>query len=330
MSEPVNSEHSHAVHAAKASPPAFDLSVPKGGYRWWYLDAVSDDGRHGVVIILFVGSVFSPYYYRARQRGAGDPEAYCAINVALYGPGGRWAMTERQAASVRRGAREFEVGPSAVSWDGERLSYRIRERCTPFGQALRGEIIALPGAGCDLAVNLDGNGRHIWTPWAPHARVEVRLQAPDWNWDGPAYLDANAGDEPLEQAFHSWDWSRTELAGRPGCTRLHYEVQRRSGEDRLFAFDVDQLGQVSEVAGDAVEYQRRTGWGIQRYPRCGHRIDQVTSYEDTPFYSRTLLRGQQPGELTVHERLNMDRFVKPWVRTLLPFRMPRELTKPDK
>lgn len=327
MSQPVNSDRLKPGKPAPGVPPAFDLPVPQDGYRWWYLDAVSHDGRFGLVIILFVGSVFSPYYYRARQRNAGNPESYCALNVALYGPGGRWAMTERQAASVQRTNREFHVGPSSVSWNGEHLSYRIRERCTPFAQALRGEILVYPGAACDLAVDLDGRGRHLWTPWSPHARVQVRLDAPGWNWDGTAYLDANSGDEPLERAFHSWDWSRTERPGLAGATRLHYEVQRRSGDDSLFAFDVNQQGEVSAVPADPVEAQRRTGWGLQRYPRCGHIIDRVQSYEDTPFYSRTLLRGELAEEITVHERLSMDRFVKPWVRTLLPFRMPRELAR---
>jgi carotenoid 1,2-hydratase len=35
--------------------------VAPGGYAWWYLDALSDDGRHGLVVIAFIGSVFSPY-----------------------------------------------------------------------------------------------------------------------------------------------------------------------------------------------------------------------------------------------------------------------------
>ena len=57
--------------------------------RWWYLDALSDDGRHGLTVIAFIGSVFSPYYALARRRGAGDPLDHCALNVALYGAGGR-------------------------------------------------------------------------------------------------------------------------------------------------------------------------------------------------------------------------------------------------
>ena len=39
---------------------AFDAPVQPGGYAWWYVDALSDDGCHGLTIIAFVGSVFRP------------------------------------------------------------------------------------------------------------------------------------------------------------------------------------------------------------------------------------------------------------------------------
>ena len=35
--------------------PRFDTPVPPGGYRWWYIDGLSDDGRHGITLIAFVG-----------------------------------------------------------------------------------------------------------------------------------------------------------------------------------------------------------------------------------------------------------------------------------
>jgi hypothetical protein len=56
-------------------------------YLWWYVDALSDDGRHGLTIIAFVGSVFSPYYAWAHARGPALADDHCAINVALYGGG---------------------------------------------------------------------------------------------------------------------------------------------------------------------------------------------------------------------------------------------------
>ena len=42
----------------------------RDGYVWWYVDALSDDGRHGLTLIAFIGSVFSPYY---AWRGGAAP-----------------------------------------------------------------------------------------------------------------------------------------------------------------------------------------------------------------------------------------------------------------
>lgn len=303
-----------------AGPPPFDLAVPENGYRWWYLDAVSDDGRDALVIIAFVGSVFSPYYFHARQRGRGQPENYCAINVALYGTGGRWSMTERGAAGLERGPDHFQVGPSRVTWRGDHLEYVINERCTPFAQALRGRVRAWPESDCGLDLALDPGARHRWRPWAPRSRVEVDLEAPRLRWRGRGYLDANAGSEPLEAAFSTWDWSRTEQGKG---LRLHYEVRYPRGGDRLFCYNVAPDGRFEEAEASAAQPQRRTGWGLTRGPRPGHEIDSVRGLEDTPFYSRSLFEGPSAGIHTVHEHLDLERFRAPWVRLLLPFRMPR-------
>ena len=42
--------------------PALRRRGSRDGYVWWYVDALSDDGRQGLTIIAFIGSVFSPYY----------------------------------------------------------------------------------------------------------------------------------------------------------------------------------------------------------------------------------------------------------------------------
>ena len=59
--------------AARHDGLRFDCPVPDGGYVWWYIDALSDDGAHGLTLIAFVGSVFSPYYAWARRRGDREP-----------------------------------------------------------------------------------------------------------------------------------------------------------------------------------------------------------------------------------------------------------------
>jgi hypothetical protein len=50
--------------------------------------------ERAVSVIGFIGSVFSPWY---AWSGRGDPGNHCCINVATYGRGGRFAMTDRGA-----------------------------------------------------------------------------------------------------------------------------------------------------------------------------------------------------------------------------------------
>jgi carotenoid 1,2-hydratase len=51
----------------------------------------------------------------------------------------------------------------------------------------------------------------------------------------------------------------------------------------------------------------------------------VRTFEDTPFYARSLLASTLDGEPVrpVHESLSLTRFGHPLVQFMLPFRMPR-------
>ena len=314
-----------AAAMATARPAPFDTPVPRDGYRWWYLDATDAASDRALVIIVFVGSVFSPYYYRARQRGAGDPENFCAINVALYGPGSRkhWAMTERRAGNIERSANEYRLGPSRVRWQQGQLQFDINERCVPLGQALRGRVSVTPLLTHGGVYTLDAQQRHQWTPWAPQGRAHVEFDQPGCRWQGEAYMDANAGAEPLEAAFLGWDWSRCR---RDTGTELHYQVYGRDGTRSGLSMLIDAGGRAHQQAAKPSQKLPRALWGVPRRVAGGADASLVHTLEDTPFYTRNLLHEQTaagPLEL-VHESLSMERFKQAWVRTLLPFRMPRE------
>jgi carotenoid 1,2-hydratase len=49
------------------------------------------------------------------------------------------------------------------------------------------------------------------------------------------------------------------------------------------------------------------------------------SLEDTPFYARTLSTARVGGQRVhlVHETVDLQRFERPWVQFLIPFRMRR-------
>ncbi|CAN5337886.1 carotenoid 1,2-hydratase [soil metagenome] len=313
-----------------------------GGYAWWYIDALSDDGEQGITIIAFIGSVFSPYYAWARRRarfGAADPLNHCAVNVALYRRGGakHWAMTERGRHQVQRSATALTIGPSSLRWDDGALVITLDEVTAPWCTRLRGEVRVTPAAIIDRSFALDALGLHRWRPIAPVARVEVRMSQPGVAWSGPGYVDSNSGRAPLESHFSRWDWSRAALSGQRSA--VLYDVTRRDGSEMSLALLFDAEG--SEVGGgrpiEAAPLQAfmpppratlpHTGWRVARHTRCdaGRTASVTRTLEDAPFYTRSQLSTHLCGEpvSAVHESLSLARFDTRWVQSLLPFRMPR-------
>lgn len=304
--------------------PRFDVGVPDSGYHWWYVDGLSDDGECGVVVIAFIGSVFSPYYFRARSRGPAEALNFCAINVGLYRRRGkRWAMTERGRDSVDRGTDWFRVGPSHLGWDGEQLLIDINERAAPFGQRLRGKISVRPAFTSGAAFALDPGGRHVWQPVAPVAAIEVRFDRPAVRFKGSAYFDMNRGERPLEADFEGWNWSRH---GNERGAAITYAADLLDGNQKLLALRFDAGGRLRHEAVPPEIRLPGTGWRVARHARSESQATVKRTLEDTPFYARSILeRPADAGgsELVMHESLSLSRFRSPWVRTLLPFRMPR-------
>ena len=298
--------------------PCFGLPVQPGGYAWWYVDALSDDGRLGLTLIAFIGSVFSPYYAWARRHGSGDPTNHIGLNVALYGPRKRWALTEHGRTRLDRGADWLRIGPSALEWDGAILTIRIDEITVPIPRRLRGTVRVRPSAIEADVHTLDAQGRHRWSPIAPSARVEVALDAPALHWSGPGYLDSNEGDRPLEDDFVRWDWSR---AHAPSATTVLYDATRRDGTRACLALRYRDTGGLEILPPPPELPLPATKWRVARATRAEQPTFVVRTLEDTPFYARSVLSAQDGN--AVHESLSLDRFRAPWVQAMLPFRMPR-------
>ena len=300
--------------------PGFDRPVDPGGYAWWYVDALSDDGRHALTIIAFIGSVFSPYYAWSGRR---DPLDHCAVNVALYGPNGkRWAMTERRRAAVTRDADALRIGPSAVAWDGSRLTVEIDERCAPLPRRVRGRVVLEPEAWNERSFPLSARNNHVWRPIAPFARVRVKFSEPDVAWSGAAYLDFNQGDAPLERDFRRWTWSRARLADGAA---IFYEAERRDQPPLEMSLRFGRDGAVREASAPPKAQLPTTLWRVQRETRSEADAKVTATFEDSPFYARSAVAHRLDGEdaISMHESLDLDRFSNGVVRAMLPFRMPR-------
>ncbi|MEZ4301682.1 MAG: carotenoid 1,2-hydratase [Polyangiaceae bacterium] len=302
---------------------------------------MSDDGRRGLTLILMIGSVFSPFYRKAISRGKGDPEKHAAVNLALYNlasPGGSWlgpaigrktgdlwALTE--GARVSRETSILIIGGTRAEWRDGQLHVDLCEETAPFASPLRGELVVRPNAPMNEVHDLDPAGRHRWSPIAPFGRIDVRFREPGLSWSGPAYLDHNAGDEPLARGFRCWTWSRVTSSEK---TTVVYDVTCRDGQERRLARSFLANGARETCAGETRTLQLpTTGWRMPRSVRTVGDASLTVAHtmEDTPFYARSHLTGHLDGKPAdgVHEVVDMDRFESRTVQAMLPYRM-RKLT----
>ena len=300
----------------------FERPVPEGGYRWWYVDGFSDCGRFGITIIGFIGSVFSPYYYRARRRGHATAANHVSLNVILYGPEkSRWCMTERGAGALQQTQDQLTIGPSALRTTTEGLVIDIEERSTPFGQRVTGQVKLSFNRPSDSCYELDAAGDHWWWPVAPIARIDVAMDRPGLQWCGAAYLDSNYGARPVETGFRSWNWCRGHGPG--GDCQIHYDTRLRAGGEKRLSLSIDQGGKIERVDSPDLQYlPRGPVWRVARPALLpAEVVGSVTTLEDTPFYTRSKV--ETVAGPFMHESLDLTRFCQPWVQLLLPFRMPR-------
>ncbi|MEM9233939.1 MAG: hypothetical protein AAGA69_06825 [Pseudomonadota bacterium] len=292
------------------------------GYAWWYLDALSDDGQFGLTMIAFVGSVFSPYY---KKSGRNDPENHCALNVALYGPrAARWVMNEKSARHIHRSRNEFTIGKSSLNWGDDTLTISVHENTAPFNRSLSGTIKVYTHGLGKHAFYIDNSGRHRWRPLSPSCRIELDFKSPSLKWAGAGYLDSNDGDEPLEDAFRFWDWSRTTLDR--DRTAILYNTDTMHGPSRLSAMLVDKYGDITDFeTPPAVRLPSTPIFRIKRRTRSESGAKIIQTLEDTPFYSRSIIRTELFGKKrrAIHESLVGPRLNSPIVQFMLPYRMPR-------
>lgn len=301
----------------------FDTPVPNGGYAWWYIDAFSDDGAYALTVIVFVGSVFSPTYFAARQLDPATPAAsVCAVNAVLYRRGRRaWVLTEPRPHTVQRSPDRFALSGSVVERDPTGLRVQLDERCAPWGGRLRGTVRLDIRDGLARPRPLDRAGLHHWWPVGARARAEVELDSPDLRFSGSGYHDCNFGDGPLEETFSSWDWSRAESEDDVCIT---YDVVEREGPPTPLALRI-RNGEAHPWHAEHPTSLRRGLWGVGGNTRASGPTQRIRLLEDTPFYTRSLLRMPVDGRqvFAMHESLDLTRFVRPWVQRLLPFRIRR-------
>ncbi len=270
-----------------------------------------------MIMIAFMGSVFSPFYARAISANKrSDPLDYCAFNVGFYGPHGRthWVFTEFPRGDIGRSATQFDLAGNQLCWDDHVLRIQIDDRCAPRRRRIRGRIDVHFTEANLQCFPIDDAGQHQWCPIAPFATAEVSMHAPDLDWSGHAYIDSNQGEVPLHHTFDRWNWSRTHTGN---AAQLTYNTQETDGRKHQLALAYRD-GEIQTIVPQAQATLPTTGWSLERHCQLAAPTLKQT-LDDTPFYARSLV--ESDGGIGMHESLSLERFRKSWVQRLLPFRM---------
>jgi carotenoid 1,2-hydratase len=322
----------------------FTEPVTPGGYAWWYIDAISDDGEHALTAIYFIGSVFSPSYAgRARRGERVAAEQHLGVNLALYRRGKRiaWVMSEYAAdALVERRADALTIARSSlIRTPNGPLVARVCDREAPFmlsmagvgGMRVDGEMVLEPAcapiSGIELA---EAGSGHRWKVPIPRARLRVKIARPSLSFEGWAYHDTNRGETRLEETLSRWSWARVHERDR---LVVLYTTEDRRGRRHSVLVDAkdgaparDRLPQL--VPNGTVEEPRAVGWGLTLpagFSVDGGRVRATPErvLDVAPFYARyeaRLYEGGAPRGLGVGEHLDLDRFRRPGIQFLLRFK----------
>ncbi|NNE87971.1 MAG: carotenoid 1,2-hydratase [Silicimonas sp.] len=283
---------------------------------------MSHDGTKAVSVIGFIGSVFSPWY---AWSGRKNPQNNCCINVATYGRGGRFTMTDRGTQALRQSEDTLEVGPSSMHWTGSKLVISINEISSPpLINRIKGTITVTPAAITGVELPLTQDDAHIWRPFAPISTISVDIDRSGWQWEGHGYFDANFGTRALEQDFSYWSWGR--FPSKDGALSF-YDAERRDGTQLDAAIGFDAEGNARHVDAPARAPFKRSAWTVRRETRTdpGTKARQIKPMLDAPFYCRSVVETTIDGaHLTgVHEALDLNRFASPLIKPLLAVRVPR-------
>lgn len=306
-----------------------------GGFAWWYLDLVDAQGD-GIVLIWSFGLPFLPGIRRTR----GPPLARPAVSLAIY-KGGRerfYLLQELPPDEVdwrpESGYGLFGRSLISLARDPDRTQLSIAlDLEVPRSQRLQGRI-RVEGP---TRVGADDEGpacTHVWAPLLAAAPGSARLDGSyRINLEGRAYLDHNAGLEPLHAlGIDRWSWGRLAF---PGRELIWYHLSGAGqGQQSVRALEIREDGAARRAEGPVTLHGPRRSWsGLSWHEEVRFQdpagrpvvVKVRPPLENAPFYQRFLVEGECDGQRAqgVAEQVAPPRLDRFWMRPLVRMRVHR-------
>ena len=290
----------------------------RGGFLWWYLDAVDAEGN-GCVIIWSYGLPFLPGYAAAERRGrAPAARERPSLNVAVYREGALdcYLLQEYDPGQVewRPEAGRWRFGETEIAADRREVSVAL-DCPIPGGERLRGRVLvegkrpsfSTAGRPSRRIGATDGAApiEHRWCPRIVAGEADIDLRAGDrehYRFGGRAYHDANCGVTPFHRlGIDCWIWGRCPFGDRE---IVFYGLwPDDEGDPSYRVFDVGPSGEWRETG--EIAFARESGrWNLggmrwwERLELAGPSetdwsplsVEMRDVVDSGPFYMRFLTR----------------------------------------
>lgn len=310
-----------------SSSIAADVWHPKEkreGFEWWYFDALSEDGRDGVVIIFLDNFIFSPRYnaknkkhpirqgikntLHLRSREDAAESRIPAVAFIFYHNG----------KPIYRAINEFPADDFHASQNHPecrigRNSFTFKS--APYGTGYLLSIDLMLPRKCRLKADfewlsiesdfLEGEkaetANHFWNLVAPRADVSGRIVVTDRkskNYDtihfrGTGYHDHNLDNRWLPETVRDWHWGRAHFLDSTAVFYRYNEYKQKPIE-KMF---ITRGGEFRERDIEVEERKfRRDKFGL-KYPqqlelitedKMRLHVEQIKVIDSSFFYLRFL------------------------------------------
>lgn len=203
-----------------STAPALSLAAQVGGYAWWYAEVHDAQGRFGLTLIVFAGSVFSAEYAaRLRSGEAVTGLDVPAVNLAIYertSPTDRprqklWVMNEYPKSSLHTSDHSIQIEHTRIVTEPDgSLRIDLSEPSTRFfgkpGPRLSGQLRFGPPPRVQLPVLLGespSHNAHFWQPLSlfSSATVELRLENEPISFPAPRTAITTLARDDSKTAF---------------------------------------------------------------------------------------------------------------------------------
>lgn len=204
-----------------------DLLKKEGGFLWWYLDLVNDQGD-GAVLIWSWGLPFLPGIASGARKGEPvKPEERPSLTIAIYKSFKLecYTLQEYEPSDTSWKTHQYQSDPNAQTWifgENQMRVWRVDNNVmveADIHEKIPGSMHKLVGhiklkgiartQGPELARGHDP--AHDWTPLMGPASGQLDLYhgAVEYHIQGRGYHDRNGGENPLhELGFKRWIWGR--------------------------------------------------------------------------------------------------------------------------